>query len=83
MIASLPSYAALFALVAITLIGLDMLLRGARRREDAGARPAMMPGNIDPADLRKRRPLTQRLSGAVLIVAAILLYFAIRPVLGL
>jgi hypothetical protein len=74
--------AALFALGVIVLIGLDMLLRGSRRREDARARPSMVPGDVDPANLRKRRPLTQRLSGAVLIAAAIVLYVVIRPALG-
>jgi hypothetical protein len=73
--------AALFALGVIVLIGLDMLLRGSRRREDARG-PSMLPGDVDPANFRKRRPLTQRLSGAVLIAAAIVLYVVIRPALG-
>ena len=74
--------AALFALGVIVLIGLDMLLRGSRRREDARSRPSMVPGDVDPANLRRRRPLTQRLSGAVLIAAATVLYVVIRPALG-
>lgn len=78
---SFASSAALFALVVIMLIGLDLLLRVPKRRED---RPSpMVPGNVDPANLRRRRPLTQRLSGAVLIVAALVLYIVIRPALGL
>jgi hypothetical protein len=76
------SFAATFALAVITLIGLDMLLRGPKRREDRGARPTMVPGDVDPANLRRRRPLTQRLSGVVLIAAAVTLYFVIRPALG-
>lgn len=79
---SVASLAALFALGAIVLIGLDMALRGGKRREDMGARPALVPGNLDPAHLRRRPPLAQRLSGAVLIAAAIILYFIIRPALG-
>ena len=76
------SFAALFALALIALIGLDLLLRVPKRREDRGARPTMVPGDVDPANLRRRRPLTQRLWGAVLIVAAVVLYVVIRPALG-
>lgn len=78
-----PSLAALFALGSIVLIGFDLLLRVPKRREDSGARPAMVPSDLDPANLRRRRPLTQRLSGAVLIAAAVVLYVVIRPALDL
>lgn len=77
------SYTALFALGLIALIGLDLLLRVPKRREDRGAPAPMVPGGVDPANLRRRRPLTQRLSGAVLIVAAVVLYFLINPALGI
>lgn len=76
------SFTALFALAVIALIGLDLLVRVPKRREDRGAPAPMVPGDIDPANLRRRRPLTQRLSGAVLIVAAIVLYFVISPALN-
>lgn len=79
---AVPSFAALFALAVIALIGLDLLLRVPKRREDRGASAPMVPDDVDPADLRRRRPLTQRLSGAVLIVAATVLYFVISPALG-
>jgi hypothetical protein len=75
------SFAAIFALAVIALIGLDMLLRGPKRREDRTG-PTMVPGDIDPANLRRRRPLAQRLSGGVLVAAAVVLYFVIRPALG-
>lgn len=75
------SFAALFALAVIALVGFDLLLRVPKRREDRGARPAMVPSDIDPANLRSRRPLTQRLSGAVLITAVVVLYFVISPAL--
>jgi hypothetical protein len=74
--------AALFALAVIVLIGLDLLLRVPKRREDRGAPAPMLSGDVDPANLRRRRPLAQRLSGAVLIAAALLLYAVIRPALG-
>jgi hypothetical protein len=76
------SFAAIFALAVIALIGLDLLLGVPKRREDRGAPAPMVPGDVDPANLRRRRPLTQRLSGAVLIVAAVVLYFVISPALG-
>lgn len=77
----IASFAAVFALGVIVLIGLDMLLRGSKRREDRSG-PTMVPGDVDPASLRRRRPLTQKLSGGVLIAAAAVLYFLIRPALG-
>lgn len=80
---SVASFAALFALGVIALIGLDLLMRVPKRREDGGARATMVPVDADPANLRRRSPLTQRLSGAVLIVAAVVLYLIIRPALGL
>jgi len=76
------SFAALFALAVIALIGLDLLVRAPKRREDRGMPAPMVPGDVNPANLRRRRPLTQRLSGAVLITAAIVLYFILSPVLG-
>lgn len=82
MMPPIASYTALFALAVVLLIGLDILLRVPKRREDRGAPAPMVPGDVDPANLRRRRPLTQRLSGAVLIVAAIVLYIVIRPALG-
>ncbi len=69
------------ALAAIVIIGLDMLLRSPKRREDGG-RPAMLPGDVDPASLRQRRPAAQRLSGAVLILAALVIFFVLRPVIA-
>ena len=75
-------WAALFALGVIILIGFDLLVRSPKRREDGRARATMVPEGVDPANLRQRRPLTQRLSGAVLIVAAVMLYLILRPALG-
>ena len=72
----------MFALAMIALIGLDLLLRSPKRREDRGARPAMLADGVDPASLRQRRPLTQRLSGAVLLVAALVLYLVLSPLLA-
>jgi hypothetical protein len=80
---SVAPLAALLALGVILLIGFDLLLRVPKRREDGGVRAATVPVDADPANLRRRRPLTQRLSGAVLIVAAAVLYLVIRPALGL
>ena len=82
MMPPIASWTALFALAIITLIGLDILFRVPKRREDRGAPSPMVPGDIDPANLRRRRPLTQRLSGAVLVLAAIVLYVVVRPALG-
>jgi hypothetical protein len=74
-------FAALFALGLIAAIGIDLLIRVPRRREDRGRRAAMLADGVDPAKLRRRPPLTQRLSGAVLIAAAIVLFLVLRPLL--
>ncbi len=79
----IPAMAALFALFVIALIGLDMLVRAPKRREEGGVRPAVQTANADPVNLRRRRPLTQRLSGAVLIVAVLVLLIVLRPALGI
>ena len=79
----IASWTALFALAVVAVIGIDLSLRSPRRREDSGSRPAMQPGDVDPANLRRRRPLTQRLTGAVLLLAVVILYILIRPFIGL
>jgi|GEM_PF-2514807 hypothetical protein len=79
----IAGWAGLFALLVITLIGFDLLLRVPKRREDRGTRAAMLADGVDPANLRRRRPLTQRLSGAVLIAAVVVLYLVLRPGLGI
>ena len=74
-----------FALAVIIVIGLQLLLQKVRRREepraDRGDRG--LPPGVDPATLRRNRPRTNRLSGAVLIVAALFLIVVFGPFLGL
>ena len=73
----------LFALALVAVIGLDLVFRQQRRREDRGGTPPMQPGDIDPVNLRRRRPLTQRLSGLALLAAAVIIFILVRPYLGL
>lgn len=70
-----------FTLAAIAAIGVNLLLQPVRRRED-GAR-TMLPKDVDPASLRRNRPRSTRLSGAVLIAAVLLLIGVLGPVLGI
>jgi hypothetical protein len=73
--------ATLVALALIALIGLDLLIRQpGTRGERSGAREPLAEG-VDPAALRRRNPRMQRLSGAVLISAAAVIYAAVSPVL--
>ncbi len=69
---TIQTMAVIIALSAVAIIGLDLLMRPTqRRREGEGSREdrAALPEGVDPATLRKRRPLTQRMSGAVLLAA--------------
>ena len=68
------------ALAFIAAIGLNLLFHKAQRREARGdARP--LPADVDPANLRRRRPLTNRLSGAVLLMAVGVIVIALRDLL--
>lgn len=68
------------ALVFIAAIGTNLLLHKAQRREDRGdARP--LPADMDPANLRRRRPLTNRLSGAVLLMAVAVIVISLSDLL--
>ena len=62
------------ALAIIVLIGLDLLIRQPGQRGDrSGIREPLAEG-VDPATLRRRTPQAQRLSGAVLIMAALTIF---------
>lgn len=75
--------AAWASLAAIAAIGVRLVLDRPRwREENRGERP-MLPAGTDPADLRRVRPLTNRLAGAVLITAVIVLLIALSPALRL
>jgi cbb3-type cytochrome oxidase subunit 3 len=78
---SLPivsKYAVLIALAIVSIIGLDLLFRKPRRRGERGEARTELADGIDPATLRERRPLTQRLSGAVLLMAVFVILVALR-----
>ena len=67
------------ALAIIALIGLDLLVRQpGQRGARAGVRD-MLPEGTDPTTLRRRTPRAQRLSGAVLIVAALTIFGVVWP----
>jgi hypothetical protein len=75
--------AVVIALAAIAIIGFDNLfhkqgLRG--ERGDRRERDATLPDDVDPASLRRRRPMTQRLMGSVLLMAVAVILIALMPV---
>lgn len=67
------------ALAIITLIGLDLLIRQPGQRGDRTGVRAPLPEGVDPADLRRRTPRAQMLSGAVLIVAVLTIFGVVWP----
>ena len=79
-------YSILIAAAFIAAIGIDLLFRKQKRREerdeDRRAERAPVPEGVDPVSMREFRPLTQRLSGAVLLLAVGVILFALRPLLG-
>ena len=75
------SWTLLFALATVAAIGIGLLFRSpGRRAYERGADP---DDGGDPIDLRRRRPLTQRLSGAVLVVASAVILMVVQPVLAI
>jgi hypothetical protein len=78
-------YSILISAAFIAAIGLDLLFRKPKRREerveDRRENRAPLPDGIDPVSLREFRPLTQRLSGAVLLLAVGVIMIALRPLL--
>jgi hypothetical protein len=72
----------MLALTAIGIIGADLLLRKEqkRREADGGRDRAPLPEGVDPASLRKRRPMTNKLMGAVLIASVLVLLIVLVPV---
>jgi hypothetical protein len=79
-------YSILIAAAFIAAIGLDLLFRKPKRREerteDRGAERTALPEGVDPVSMREFRPFTQRLSGAVLLMAVGVILIALRPLLG-
>jgi hypothetical protein len=78
-------YSILISAAFIAAIGLDLLFRKPKRREeraeDRRENRAPLPDGIDPVSMREFRPLTQRLSGAVLLLAVGVIMIALRPLL--
>jgi hypothetical protein len=64
------------ALAIVAVIGLDLLIRQPGQRGDRSGVREPLPEGVDPATLRRRTPQAQRLSGAVLILAAIIIFAA-------
>jgi hypothetical protein len=73
--------ATLVALALIALIGLDLLIRQPGSRGERSGVREPLPEGVDPAELRRRSPRSQRLAGAVLISAAAVIFAAVWPVL--
>ncbi len=74
--------AIMVALAAIAIIGFDNLFHKQGQRGDRGDRrdrEASHPDGVDPASLRRRRPMTQRLMGAVLLMAVGVLLITLLP----
>jgi hypothetical protein len=80
---SIISKIAIFvALSAIAIIGFDNLFHRQGQRGDQGDRrdrDAGVPEGVDPATLRRRRPMTQRLMGSVLLMAVGVLLVTLLP----
>ncbi len=69
------------ALAIIAAIGLDLLIRQPGQRGDRGGIREPLPEGVDPASLRRRSPRAQRLTGAVLIIAALTIFGVVRRAL--
>jgi hypothetical protein len=78
-------YSILISAAFIAAIGLDLLFRRPKRRderaEDRRESGDSLPDSVDPITMREFRPLTQRLSGAVLLLAVGVILIALRPLL--
>jgi hypothetical protein len=79
-------YSILISAAFIAAIGLDLLFRKPKRREERaedrrGDRDPL-PEGVDPVALREFRPFTQRLSGAVLLMAVGVILIALRPLIN-
>ncbi|MDX2209764.1 MAG: hypothetical protein SFV20_05330 [Sphingopyxis sp.] len=66
------------ALAIIAFIGLDLLVRQPGQRGDRTGIREPLPEGVDPASLRRRTPQAQRLTGAVLILAALTILGVVR-----
>jgi hypothetical protein len=79
-------YSILISAAFIAAIGLDLLFRKPKRRdertEDRRAERTDLPDGVDPVSMREFRPFTQRLSGAVLLMAVGVILIALRPLIG-
>ncbi len=69
------------ALAIIAFIGLDLLVRQPGQRGDRTGIREPLPEGVDPVRLRRRTPQAQRLTGAVLIVAALTIFGVVRRTL--
>ena len=67
------------ALAIIVVIGIDLFIRQPGQRGDRRGVREPLPEGVDPANLRRRTPRAQALSGAVLIVAALTIFGAVWP----
>ncbi len=75
--------AVIVALSAISIIGFDLFFRKEQRRGERGDRRERdegLPEGVDPVSLRKRRPMTNKLMGAVLLMAVLVLLIVLVPV---
>jgi hypothetical protein len=73
--------AVLVALAVVAIIGFDMLVRQPGTRGERSGVRELLPDGVDPAELRRRTPRSQRLAGAVLISAAAVTFAAAWPAL--
>ena len=71
-----------FALVLIGAVSTNLVLQRERRREDRTASMPLAQG-VDPANMRRNRPQTARLTGTALIVAVFIIIGAFRGPLGI
>jgi hypothetical protein len=69
------------ALTIIIVIGVDLFVRQSGTRGDRSGMREPLPAGVDPAELRRRTPRSQRLAGAVLISAAAVIFAAVWPLI--
>ena len=68
------------ALGIIVIIALELILRSPGQRGDRTGVREPLPEGVDPVNLRRRRPFTQRLTGAVLLAAVLTIFAVVWPV---
>jgi hypothetical protein len=67
------------ALAIVAIIALELILRSPGQRGDRTGVREPLPEGVDPVNLRRRTPFTQRLTGAVLLCAVLTIFAVVWP----